>query len=172
MLMEWQTPQTFLRPKLKAKVENFIFYRAINCARTGVPPALISGKLVSDLIKSKFLNNNYEAIIRRRIFKCSKIVTKTIVLRSRWQYICFARLGMRFIASMVCTFCRWNCGFISWLRQRDLINDFEKSITKELTKVCLNPILNPFQQTVKNIILLMTWFNLFEKHERFNQIRL
>jgi hypothetical protein len=25
----------FLRPKLKAKSENFIFYRAVNCARTG-----------------------------------------------------------------------------------------------------------------------------------------
>jgi hypothetical protein len=105
------------KTQIKSKSENLYFTGQLTVPGPG--SSCINIREISVRFdKKQFLNNNYEAIIRRRIFKCSKIVTKTIVLRSRWQYICFARLGMQFIASMVCTFCRWNCGFISWLRQR------------------------------------------------------
>jgi phytoene desaturase len=50
----------FLRPKLKKKVK-FIFYRSVDCAGPGVPPALISGKLVSELI-SNFQNNSMKQL--------------------------------------------------------------------------------------------------------------
>ena len=46
-------PQTaFLRPKLKSgKVRNLYFTGQLTVPGPGVPPALISGKLVADLIQ-------------------------------------------------------------------------------------------------------------------------
>lgn len=50
----WQT--AFLRPKLKSKkVRNLYFTGQLTVPGPGVPPALISGKLVSDLIEKQFL---------------------------------------------------------------------------------------------------------------------
>ena len=47
----------FLRPKLKSKkVENLFFTGQLTVPGPGVPPALISGKLVSDLIHSNIKN--------------------------------------------------------------------------------------------------------------------
>jgi phytoene desaturase len=43
-----------LRPKLKSKRLKFIFYRSVDVPGPGVPPALISGKLVSELINAIF----------------------------------------------------------------------------------------------------------------------
>ena len=44
----------FLRPKLKSKkVENLYFTGQLTVPGPGVPPALISGKLVADLIKKR-----------------------------------------------------------------------------------------------------------------------
>jgi phytoene desaturase len=55
MPTEWQIPylQTaFLRPKLKSKkVTNLYFTGQLTVPGPGVPPALISGKLVSELIE-------------------------------------------------------------------------------------------------------------------------
>lgn len=49
----WQT--AFLRPKLKSKkVKNLYFTGQLTVPGPGVPPALISGKLVSDLINKQF----------------------------------------------------------------------------------------------------------------------
>lgn len=46
----------FLRPKLKSKkVKNLYFTGQLTVPGPGVPPALISGKLVSDLIEKQFL---------------------------------------------------------------------------------------------------------------------
>jgi phytoene desaturase len=54
----------FLRPKLKSKkVRNLYFTGQLTVPGPGVPPALISGKLVSDLINKTILTNKYEAII-------------------------------------------------------------------------------------------------------------
>jgi phytoene dehydrogenase-like protein len=54
MPMDWQIPclQTaFLRPKLKSKkVNNLYFTGQLTVPGPGVPPSLISGKLVSELI--------------------------------------------------------------------------------------------------------------------------
>jgi phytoene desaturase len=45
----------FLRPKLKSKkVKNLYFTGQLTVPGPGVPPALISGKLVSDLINKQF----------------------------------------------------------------------------------------------------------------------
>jgi phytoene desaturase len=45
----------FLRPKLKSKkVENLFFTGQLTVPGPGVPPALISGKLVSELINKQF----------------------------------------------------------------------------------------------------------------------
>lgn len=45
----------FLRPKLKSKkVNNLYFTGQLTVPGPGVPPALISGKLVSELINKKF----------------------------------------------------------------------------------------------------------------------
>ena len=47
----------FLRPKLKSKkVKNLYFTGQLTVPGPGVPPALISGKLVSELIDKQFLN--------------------------------------------------------------------------------------------------------------------
>ena len=47
----------FLRPKLKSKkVKNLYFTGQLTVPGPGVPPALISGKLVSDLINNQFLD--------------------------------------------------------------------------------------------------------------------
>jgi phytoene desaturase len=47
----------FLRPKLKSKkVENLYFTGQLTVPGPGVPPALISGKLVSELIEKQLLN--------------------------------------------------------------------------------------------------------------------
>ena len=47
----------FLRPKLKSKkVKNLYFTGQLTVPGPGVPPALISGKLVSDLINKQFLD--------------------------------------------------------------------------------------------------------------------
>jgi phytoene desaturase len=49
----------FLRPKLKsAKVKNLYFTGQLTVPGPGVPPALISGKLVSELINKQLLNHN------------------------------------------------------------------------------------------------------------------
>jgi phytoene desaturase len=46
----------FLRPKLKSKkVKNLYFTGQLTVPGPGVPPALISGKLVSELINKQFL---------------------------------------------------------------------------------------------------------------------
>jgi phytoene desaturase len=59
MLTEWQIHccKPFLRPKLKKKkkVGNLYFTGQLTVPGPGVPPALISGKLVSDLINKQFL---------------------------------------------------------------------------------------------------------------------
>jgi hypothetical protein len=56
MLTEWQIhcckPRSW--PKLKAKVGNLYFTGQLTVPGPGVPPALISGKLVSDLINKQF----------------------------------------------------------------------------------------------------------------------
>jgi len=45
----------FLRPKLKSKkVKNLFFTGQLTVPGPGVPPALISGKLVSELINNQF----------------------------------------------------------------------------------------------------------------------
>jgi phytoene desaturase len=46
--------QTASWPKLKAKVGNLYFTGQLTVPGPGVPPALISGKLVSDLINKQF----------------------------------------------------------------------------------------------------------------------
>jgi phytoene desaturase len=47
----------FLRPKLKSKkVQNLYFTGQLTVPGPGVPPALISGKLVSELVNKQFLN--------------------------------------------------------------------------------------------------------------------
>ncbi|MDO5971713.1 phytoene desaturase family protein [Flavivirga aquimarina] len=52
----WQT--AFLRPKLKSKkVKNLFFTGQLTVPGPGVPPSLISGKLVADLILKHTLNN-------------------------------------------------------------------------------------------------------------------
>ena len=44
----------FLRPKLKSKmIENMYFTGQLTVPGPGVPPALISGKLVAELIEKK-----------------------------------------------------------------------------------------------------------------------
>lgn len=49
----------FLRPKLKSKkVKNLYFTGQLTVPGPGVPPALISGKLVSDLINKQFLDQS------------------------------------------------------------------------------------------------------------------
>lgn len=49
----------FLRPKLKSsKVKNLYFTGQLTVPGPGVPPALISGKLVSELIDKQLLNHN------------------------------------------------------------------------------------------------------------------
>jgi phytoene desaturase len=45
----------FLRPKKSKKVGNLYFTGQLTVPGPGVPPALISGKLVSDLINKQFL---------------------------------------------------------------------------------------------------------------------
>ena len=50
------TQTAFLRPKIKSKkVENLYFTGQLTVPGPGVPPSLISGKIVSDLINKKFL---------------------------------------------------------------------------------------------------------------------
>jgi phytoene desaturase len=45
---------SFLRPKLKSKlVENMYFTGQLSVPGPGVPPAIVSGKLVADLINNK-----------------------------------------------------------------------------------------------------------------------
>jgi len=55
MRMVWQIHYCkllFLRPKLKSKkVKNLYFTGQLTVPGPGVPPSLISGKLVSDLIE-------------------------------------------------------------------------------------------------------------------------
>ena len=47
----------FLRPKLKSKkVENLFFTGQLTVPGPGVPPALISGKLVSKIIQDQYLD--------------------------------------------------------------------------------------------------------------------
>ncbi|WP_367773978.1 phytoene desaturase family protein [Flavobacterium sp. WC2421] len=54
----------FLRPKLKSKkVNNLYFTGQLTVPGPGVPPALISGKLVSELIEKQIKEYYYEAII-------------------------------------------------------------------------------------------------------------
>jgi phytoene desaturase len=49
------TQTAFLRPKIKSKrVENLYFTGQLTVPGPGVPPSLISGKIVSDLINKKF----------------------------------------------------------------------------------------------------------------------
>ena len=49
----------FLRPKLKSKkVENLYFTGQLTVPGPGVPPSIISGKIVSELIKSSFQKQN------------------------------------------------------------------------------------------------------------------
>jgi phytoene desaturase len=54
--MEWQT--LYYKPhfetKIKSKKVKIIFHRSVDCSGTRVPPALISGKLVSELINKQF----------------------------------------------------------------------------------------------------------------------
>jgi phytoene desaturase len=50
------TQTAFLRPKIKSKkVKNLFFTGQLTVPGPGVPPSLISGKIVSDLIKNQFL---------------------------------------------------------------------------------------------------------------------
>ncbi|WP_299399600.1 oleate hydratase [uncultured Gelidibacter sp.] len=54
----------FLRPKLKSKkVNNLYFTGQLTVPGPGVPPSLISGKLVSELIKKHHTLKNYETAI-------------------------------------------------------------------------------------------------------------
>ncbi|MCK0125064.1 phytoene desaturase family protein [Gelidibacter sp. F2691] len=54
----------FLRPKLKSKkVKNLYFTGQLTVPGPGVPPSLISGKLVSELIKKHHTLKNYETAI-------------------------------------------------------------------------------------------------------------
>ena len=47
----------FLRPKLKSKkVKSLYFTGQLTVPGPGVPPSIISGKIVSDLIKKTILN--------------------------------------------------------------------------------------------------------------------
>jgi phytoene desaturase len=51
------TQTAFLRPKLKSrKVENLFFTGQLTVPGPGVPPSLISGKLVAELIKKHYAN--------------------------------------------------------------------------------------------------------------------
>ena len=51
------TQTAFLRPKIKSKkVENLYFTGQLTVPGPGVPPSLISGKIVSDLISNKFID--------------------------------------------------------------------------------------------------------------------
>ena len=51
------TQTAFLRPKIRSKkVENLYFTGQLTVPGPGVPPSLISGKIVSDLISNKFIN--------------------------------------------------------------------------------------------------------------------
>jgi phytoene desaturase len=52
----------FLRPKLSKKVRNLYFTGQLTVPGPGVPPALISGKLVSDLINKQFYKNNMKQL--------------------------------------------------------------------------------------------------------------
>ena len=50
------TQTAFLRPKLKSKkVNNLFFTGQLTVPGPGVPPALISGKLVSKIIEDQYL---------------------------------------------------------------------------------------------------------------------
>jgi hypothetical protein len=64
-------------------------------------------------------------------FKCSKLVTKTIVLH--WRYICFRRvLGMLYTVFTVLALLMklW----IPFMVKEELINDFEKNIINHLKR--------------------------------------
>jgi len=51
------TQTAFLRPKIKSKkVQNLFFTGQLTVPGPGVPPSIISGKIVSDLIKKQFSN--------------------------------------------------------------------------------------------------------------------
>jgi hypothetical protein len=80
----------FFKTKTKKakKVRNLYFTGQLTVPGPGVPPALISGKLVSDLINKQFYKNNMKQLFDDVSFKCSKLVTKTIVLHFHWQCIC------------------------------------------------------------------------------------
>jgi len=55
------TQTAFLRPKIQSKtVENLFFTGQLTVPGPGVPPSLISGKIVSDLIIKK---HSYESTI-------------------------------------------------------------------------------------------------------------
>ncbi len=59
------TQTAFLRPKIKSKkVKNLFFTGQLTVPGPGVPPALISGKIVSTLVMKEFIiKKNYEAVI-------------------------------------------------------------------------------------------------------------
>jgi hypothetical protein len=53
------TQTAFLRPKIiSKKVENLFFTGQLTVPGPGVPPSIISGKIVSDLIRNKCLGKN------------------------------------------------------------------------------------------------------------------
>ena len=53
------TQTAFLRPKIiSKKVENLFFTGQLTVPGPGVPPSIISGKIVSDLIRNKCLGTN------------------------------------------------------------------------------------------------------------------
>jgi phytoene desaturase len=56
------TLQTAFKTKTKSKVRNLYFTGQLTVPGPGVPPALISGKLVSDLINKQFYKNNMKII--------------------------------------------------------------------------------------------------------------
>jgi hypothetical protein len=57
----------------KSKVGNLYFTGQLTVPGPGVPPALISGKLVSDLIKNNFRNITMKQLFDDVSFKCSKL---------------------------------------------------------------------------------------------------
>jgi hypothetical protein len=119
----------FLKTKTK-KVGNLYFTGQLTVPGPGVPPALISGKLVSDLIKQFFRNITMKQLFDDVSFKCSKLVTK--------NYSTSFSLAVYMLSPSIRDAIYSIYGFVRFADEMDsfhgfneeLINDFEKEYYK------------------------------------------
>ncbi len=151
----------FLRPNLRSnKVKNLYFSGQLTVPGPGVPPAIVSGKLVSDLIlKMKKLFDQVSE-------NCSKVVTESystsftlatkMLDRSIRQDIYNIYGFVRFADEIVDSFHDFN--------KEELLNLFELDLKKSIKdKISLNPILNSFQKTLNKYDIDYELVNSFLK---------